>query len=101
MRLRSRISSNGCRLVGGDELQTYGGGNLKLLPCRRQLSRLWVDAEDNDVVRFLVRHEQKFTSGIDLEMARRFALSGDAIDVAEFARFRMNREDRDAVVSAI
>ena len=59
-----------------------------------------ISSEDNDVVGFLIRHQQKHSTGIDGKVARRHASSGFVADRAEFAA-RIDRENSDAVVTPV
>ena len=66
-----------------------------------QFSVIEIDAKYHDIVGSLIGHEQEFSRGINVEIARCFALSGEVIHQSQSSGAAVDGEEGNAVVSAI
>ena len=85
----------------GGELKAHRRGNLNDLIRRAEPARLLIKSEDNDIVGFLISHQQKLSGGIDGKVAWRHASSGFVANRGESTIARVNRENRNAVVTPV
>src|SRR5437016_6468093 len=85
----------------GRELKADRRWQLGQLSRRAEPAGLLIKPEDNDVIGFLVRHQQKRSRWIDGKVARRHAPRGFVADRGESAVAWVNRENSNAVVTPV
>ena len=85
----------------GSELKADRRWQLGQLSRRAEPAGLLIKPEDNDVIGFLVRHQQKRSRWIDGKVARRQASRRLVAQRGERAVARVNPENGDTVVTTI
>src|SRR5712691_6120431 len=98
--LRSVISCAYLR-KGIGELETDRCWHPSYVAGRTKPASSFIDSEHNDVVGFLISHQQKPPSWIDSKVAWRHAASEFVANRGESAVARVNRENGNAVVTSV
>src|SRR5882724_1797067 len=75
--------------------------HLNSLACKTKSTRSLIKPEDDDVVGFLIRHQQKRSAWIDGKVAWRHAASGFVANRSEATAARIDCENSDAVVATV
>ena len=71
------------------------------MSCSAKPAGVCIAAESDDVVRLLIRHQQKRSRGIDGKVAWSIAPGGFVTNRLESTAARVDPEDRNAVVTAV
>src|SRR6185369_7499097 len=90
-----------CASLWLKKLETGGRRNFGAVTRGCEPPGLRVDAKHDHVVRTLVRDEQEPSRRIDREVSWPFSFGRNVLDEIETSRSRVDREDHDAVVTAI
>jgi hypothetical protein len=87
--------------MASNESQAHWRRNLLVHVGRLQTPGARVDGKHNNIIRPLIRNQQKSARRINREIARPVSLSGDMLNQLEFTRPPINLEHDDAVVPTI
>ena|ERR1700686_946614 len=84
-----------------DENDVHGCGNLRDLARGGERAGGLVNAENHDVVGFLIGGQQELSCWIQREISRSFTLGGEIAGWGQCSTGRIDREFGDTVVAAI